>query len=56
MPRYALIRNPNYKLEMIKTTTTKKKMRGVPIFAQQVKNLTGMHEDAGLIPGLNSVG
>ena len=25
---------------------------GVPIVAQQVKNPTGIHEDAGLIPGL----
>ena len=26
--------------------------RGVPIVAQRVKNLTSIHEDAGLIPGL----
>ena len=26
--------------------------RGGPIMAQQVKNLTGIHEDAGLISGL----
>ena len=25
---------------------------GIPVAAQQVKNLTSMHEDAGLIPGL----
>ena len=25
---------------------------GVPIVAQQVKNLTGIHKDTGLIPGL----
>ena len=25
---------------------------GVPIVAQRVKNLTGIHEDAGSIPGL----
>ena len=25
---------------------------GVPIVAQQVKNLTSIHQDAGLIPGL----
>ena len=25
---------------------------GVPVVAQQVKNLTSIHEDAGLIPGL----
>ena len=29
-----------------------KRKRGVPIVAQQVKNSTGIHEDAGLIPGL----
>ena len=26
---------------------------GVPIVTQQVKNLTSIHEDAGLIPGLD---
>ena len=26
--------------------------RGVPVEAQQVKNQTSIHEDAGLIPGL----
>ena len=25
---------------------------GLPVVAQQVKNLTSMHEDVGLIPGL----
>ena len=25
---------------------------GVPVVAQQVKNLTSIHEDTGLIPGL----
>ena len=25
---------------------------GVPVLAQQVKNLTSIHEDVGLIPGL----
>ena len=29
-----------------------KTVSGVPLMAQQVKNLTSMHEDAGLIPGL----
>ena len=29
-----------------------KKRKGVPIVAQQVKNPTSTHEDAGLIPGL----
>ena len=27
-------------------------MLGVPIMAQQVKNLTRIHEDVGLVPGL----
>ena len=27
-------------------------MRGVHIVAQRIKNLTGIHEDEGLIPGL----
>ena len=30
----------------------KKFIEGVPIVAQQVKNLTIIHENAGLIPGL----
>ena len=30
----------------------KKKTRGVPIVAQQIKNPTRIHEDAGSIPGL----
>ena len=29
-----------------------KEKKGVPIVAQQVKNPTSIHEDAGLIPGL----
>ena len=29
-----------------------KEYQRVPTVAQQVKNLTGIHEDAGLIPGL----
>ena len=33
----------------------KKKELGVPIVAQQLKNLTQYHEDAGLIPGLARV-
>ena len=28
---------------------------GVPIVLQQVKNLTSIHEDAGLIPGLTQL-
>ena len=37
-----------------KSTESKKQkaISGVPIVAQQVKNLTSIHEDAGLIPGL----
>ena len=30
-----------------------KKRRGVTVVAQQVTNLTGTHEDVGLIPGLS---
>ena len=30
----------------------KKKKKEVPVVAQQVKNTTSIHEDAGLIPGL----
>ena len=30
----------------------RKRKIGVPIVAQQVKNLTSIHEDADLIPGL----
>ena len=29
-----------------------RKSRAFPVVAQQVKNLTGIHEDAGSIPGL----
>ena len=29
-----------------------KNSTGVPVVVKQVKNLTGTHEDAGLIPGL----
>ena len=32
--------------------SNKKKGNRVPIVAQQKTNLTGIHEDAGLIPGL----
>ena len=30
----------------------KKSKGGIPVVAQGVKNPTGIHEDAGLIPGL----
>ena len=33
-------------------SSSKKKKQGVPIVAHQITNLTGIHEDAGLIPGL----
>ena len=32
--------------------TSKLKAGGVPVVAQQVTNLTSIHEDVGLIPGL----
>ena len=32
--------------------TNKKTMQGVPVVAQQVKNLTSIHENLPLIPGL----
>ena len=35
-----------------KQLNQKKLGNGIPIVAQQVKNLTGNHEDAGLIPDL----
>ena len=35
---------------IIKTTTTK--TQGVPVVAQGLVNLTGIHEDTGSIPGL----
>ena len=31
---------------------TKKAETGVPVVAQQIKNLTSIHEDTGVIPGL----
>ena len=33
-------------------STEQKKVRGVPAVAQQGKNPTSIHEDAGSIPGL----
>ena len=35
----------------MKSCSTSYVIRGVPVVAQQVKNLTGIHEDAGPIPG-----
>ena len=32
--------------------THKKMFAGVPVVAQQVKNMASIHEDAGSIPGL----
>ena len=34
-------------------TKVKKKIEGVPVVAQRVMNLTRIHEDADLIPGLH---
>ena len=40
-------------LECLSThLTSNRQFKGVPIVAQQVKNLTGIHEDVGSIPGL----
>ena len=39
-------------LKGMKTATLEKLRGGVPIVAQQVKNLASIHEDAGSIPGL----
>ena len=36
-------------------TFIQKENGGVPVVAQQVKNLTGIHQDAGLIPGLTKL-
>ena len=33
-------------------TSNRKEFLGVPVVAQQVKNLTGIHEDVDSIPGL----
>ena len=35
----------------MKTWVIEKSRQGVPTVAQQVKNLTGVHEAMGLIPG-----
>ena len=37
---------------LITPLNRKKASRGVPVVAQQVTNLTSIHEDAGSIPGL----
>ena len=34
-------------------TGNKSTVLGVPVVAQQLTNLTGIHEDVGLIPGLD---
>ena len=39
-------------LEKAEDKKKKKKKNGVPIAAQQIKNATNIHEDAGSIPGL----
>ena len=44
------------KPDNIKTNSIKKWTKGVPIVAQWLTNLTSIHEDAGSIPGLCSVG
>ena len=39
-------------LEKERNEEIKRVLEGVPIVAQRVKNLTSIHEEAGLIPGL----
>ena len=38
---------------VLSSTSLLRTLGGVPIMAQQVKNLTSIHEDVGSIPGLN---
>ena len=39
-------------LEGIKEDFRLRRLQGVPVVSQWIKNLTGVHEDAGSIPGL----
>ena len=41
----------NFHMPQMQPFKKKKRERGVPIMAQQLTNLTSIHEDAGLIPG-----
>ena len=51
-----MLQNVSRKFQSVRSTllvqSQKSKVTRVPIVSQQVKNLTSIHEDSGLIPGL----
>ena len=51
-----LINNRNLLLIFLETRKLKIKIAGIPALAQQVTNLTSIHEDEGSIPGLTQWG